>query len=94
MHALPTFSNKTYGKANNDIRIISFLIHILPQKSRLAEHTTNIELKIQVHHFFGSFTIKMFSLSTKKIPLGTVVISFGAVVVFLLTVVLVHCYCT
>ena len=64
-HVLPTFSNKTYGKANNDIRIISFLIHILPQKSRLAEHTTNIELKIQVHHFFGSFTIKMFSLSTK-----------------------------
>ena len=49
-HALPTFSNKTYGKANNDIRIISFLIHILPQQSwlaLLAEHTTNIELKIQ-----------------------------------------------
>ena len=60
-----TFSNKTYGNVNNDIRIISFLIHILPQQSWLAEHTTNIELKIKVHQFFGSFTIKMFSLSTK-----------------------------
>lgn len=60
-----TFSNKTYEKVNNDIRIISFLIHILPQQSWLAEHTTNIELKIKVHHFFGSFKIKMSSLSTK-----------------------------
>lgn len=60
-----TFSNKTYEKVNNDIRIISFLIHILPHQSWLAEHTTNIELKIKVHHFFGSLTMKMFSLSTK-----------------------------